>query len=196
MSTIEIRFVTETTGKIYGIPYPDLVAMGIRDFTWSQYSHVEFVMDKDWTHQIAEDLAVGTPNVAALRKGVFSLGASDLGTLGARHADGVAIRPTNYEPFSLDDRFVVETTPERKAVIIQFALAQVGKSYDLTALLGILAHRDWREDDSWFCSELVAAAFEAGDEPLLNPHAKLNRITPEQNYLSPKLTPKALYKAA
>ncbi len=68
---------------------------------------------------------------------------------------------------------------------LAFAHAQVGKPYDYTAIAGFLARRDWREDDSWFCSELQAAAFEAGRRPLLNPTISINRISPGLLELSP-----------
>jgi len=41
--------------------------------------------------------------------------------------------------------------------------AQVGKGYDWRACLGILtSSRDWRDDTTWFCWELLAAAIEKG----------------------------------
>ena len=33
--------------------------------------------------------------------------------------------------------------------------AQLGKPYDWTALLSWVVHRDWSEDDAWFCSEMT-----------------------------------------
>lgn len=61
--------------------------------------------------------------------------------------------------------------------------AQLGKPYDWTAIAGLAMHRDWREDDSWFCSELLAAAFEHSDYPLLRAD-HLNRITPRDISMS------------
>ena len=57
-----------------------------------------------------------------------------------------------------------------------FALAQCGKRYDLSALFGLLAQRDWQTDDAWFCSELVAAAANAGGERLFR---SASRVTPQ-----------------
>jgi uncharacterized protein YycO len=34
------------------------------------------------------------------------------------------------------------------------AASQKGKPYDSTGVLGLGFHRDWQEDDSWWCSEL------------------------------------------
>lgn len=43
----------------------------------------------------------------------------------------------------------------------KFLRDQLGKPYDLTAVAGLAIGRDWRELDSWFCSELIAAALES-----------------------------------
>lgn len=187
MSTVELRFVTETTDTFAGIKIPDLISMGIRDITWSPYSHVEFVLDSDWAG------ALYTFLLPPEKKNTYSyLNGYPVAsmTLGARHSDGVKIRKSNYEKFSIDDRFLVEVTPEQKDALIEFAFAQVGKPYDTTAILGILAHRDWREPDSWFCSELVTAAFEAAGAPILYVPQHVNRITPRDASLSVRLVPK------
>jgi uncharacterized protein YycO len=65
---------------------------------------------------------------------------------------------------------------------IAAARGQVGKPYDLTALFGLLMHRDWQEDDSWFCSELVAWVFAQGGTPLFRPEA-MHRITPQHLWM-------------
>ena len=64
-----------------------------------------------------------------------------------------------------------------------FLMQQWGKPYDWTAPLGIFLHRDWQEPDSWFCSELAAAAALAGGTVIVNKPG--NRITPEDLYNSP-----------
>ena len=43
-------------------------------------------------------------------------------------------------------------------VAIAYARAQIGKPYATTAIIAFLMQRDWQEPDSWFCSELQAAA--------------------------------------
>lgn len=67
----------------------------------------------------------------------------------------------------------------------QWALTQEGKKYDWTAITGFAMNRDWREEDRWFCSELVCAAFEKVGAPLLNPQMQVYRITPRDLLLSP-----------
>lgn len=62
------------------------------------------------------------------------------------------------------------------------ALSQVGKPYDLTALIGWLSGRDWQETDSWFCSELVAWAFEQAGSPLFR-DGTMSRVTPQNLWM-------------
>ena len=67
--------------------------------------------------------------------------------------------------------------------IIAAARSQIGKPYDWTGLIGIAVRkRDWQEDDSWFCSELIAWAFDRGSTPLFN-REDIHRITPQNLYM-------------
>lgn len=66
--------------------------------------------------------------------------------------------------------------------IIAAARSQVGKPYDWKALVGFLFHRDWREDDSWDCAELIAWSCESGGSPLFRP-GTLNRVTPQDLWM-------------
>ena len=65
---------------------------------------------------------------------------------------------------------------------IKAARSQVGKPYDLTALFGMALHRDWQEDDSWFCSELVAWSIAQGGTSLFRVDA-LRRVTPQHLWM-------------
>jgi len=106
--------------------------------------------------------------------------------LGARMDGGVQIREAGYDVPFVEQAYVdVPLTASREEAVWRFALEQVGKGYDMSAILGIAFRRDWREDDKWFCSELVAAAFEAAGKPLLNTQEMRNRITPRDIALSP-----------
>lgn len=69
--------------------------------------------------------------------------------------------------------------------IIDAARSQVGKPYDLTALFGLLMHRDWQEPDRWFCSELVAWAFDKAGSPLFRRDA-MHRVTPQHLWMIAK----------
>jgi len=122
----------------------------IRAFTWSAFSHVEFVLP-------------------------------DGRLLGARADGGVDIR----EPHADHTRIETYQVDHTEAVL-NAALTQCGKPYDWPGVFGIGLHRDWQEDDSWFCSELVAWAFKEAGRPLLRAE-HLHRITPRDLLLSPYL---------
>lgn len=66
--------------------------------------------------------------------------------------------------------------------VIRAARSQVGKPYDVTALIGMLARRDWQEESGWFCSELVAWAFEQAGTPLFRRNA-IHRVTPQHLWM-------------
>jgi hypothetical protein len=106
-------------------------------------------------------------------------------TLGA-HQDGVKIRPIDYAKFTKIAEFVIPMTVEEKFIIMSYAQAQLGKAYDDSAIAGIVLHRDWRNTDKWFCSELVAAAFETA-VPLIRVPGSINRIVPRDLLLSLRL---------
>lgn len=81
----------------------------------------------------------------------------------------------------LEDNDVVVTSDLPCAhpdLAASWARSQVGKRYDLMAVLGVALHRDWRDDHEWFCSELVAEAFEEGGSPLFRPET-IQRVTPQ-----------------
>lgn len=60
-----------------------------------------------------------------------------------------------------------------------FALSQVGKPYDVSAIFGIAFRGDWEESSKWFCSELVATAV-SHERCIFRPD--LSRVTPEMLY--------------
>jgi hypothetical protein len=71
-------------------------------------------------------------------------------------APGVQVRPAFYEK-KWARRLVLEIpcTPEQFKVFHRYALDQRMKPYDKVAILGFLFGRNWRDDDSWFCDEMV-----------------------------------------
>lgn len=90
---------------------------------------------------------------------------------------GVQVRQPAYEVWK--DRAVVsiKSTYMQEKRFYAFLDAQLGKPYDSTAIWGFVAGRDWRADDSWFCSELQAAALEAaGIIPAL--YTPANKVSP------------------
>jgi len=114
------------------------------------------------------------------------LGASDNphAPVVAGNASGVAIRPPDYQRFSVRRNVTIHTTNKRATRFYDFVMAQLGKPFDAEALkpsvfLSSQFHnRDWRTTESWFCAELIGRATEVA--PLLDwtiPGIK-NRITP------------------
>ena len=83
---------------------------------------------------------------------------------------------------------IVDLPCSDPAAAIAAARTQAGKPYDLTALFGLLMHRDWQEDDRWFCSELVAWAFAQGGTTLFRPEA-MHRITPQHLWMLAPVDP-------
>lgn len=63
--------------------------------------------------------------------------------------------------------FDVDLDEESTAVIYEFAQAQIGKGYDFWALIRFISRSRFPENDRWFCSELVFAAFQAAEVYLL-----------------------------
>lgn len=96
--------------------------------------------------------------------------------VGGRPA-GVQIRPPNYAKFSRRMVMTNSVTNLQADVFYRFLFAQVGKPYDYEAIWAFAFARNWRETDSWICSELQAAAAEAASiVPKL--YMAANKITP------------------
>lgn len=94
-----------------------------------------------------------------------------------RQPPGVEIRPWDYARFSRRVVFSIPARPDQKRNFNAFLNRQIGKPYDSQAIWGFVLNRDWREDDSWICSELQAAALEAAG--ILPPlYLAANKITP------------------
>lgn len=103
--------------------------------------------------------------------------------LGARTNGGVQIRQPGYEIFTRKDVVTLKATAQQETDFLNFLMAQIGKPYDHTAIAAFAFDRDWRSPDSWFCSELAAAATEAAqwfNKALVVP---ANRITPRDWYM-------------
>jgi uncharacterized protein YycO len=82
--------------------------------------------------------------------------------LGAHFDGGVQARERDYDKgkFYKEQYINLPASPEVTAAFYTWNALQVGKPYDLTAIAAFVARRDWRETDSWFCSELMAAGLE------------------------------------
>jgi hypothetical protein len=88
------------------------------------------------------------------------------GTLLGAHADGgVLARSHDYDAnkFTREEYVSIRATPEQTDSFHSFLRSQLGKPYDFAAIEAfaaspIVGERDWQSPDSWFCSELQAAA--------------------------------------
>ena len=93
---------------------------------------------------------------------------------------GVQIRPSGYVHKEHDSlkRVHIPCTDAVEALYYKFVQSQIGKPYDKTAIFAFIVDRDWTAHDSWFCSELCAAAAE---------HAKLfsYRLAVKHNKIDP-----------
>jgi hypothetical protein len=97
--------------------------------------------------------------------------------LGAHYQGGVLARPVGYDKstatrelyvtFDAGVDLVPGATPKDPMQPVEcedkfyaFLRAQLGKPYDVTGIGGLALDRDWHSANSWFCSELDAAALE------------------------------------
>lgn len=80
--------------------------------------------------------------------------------LGAHWNGGVLARPRTYDTGTYTKDLIVEIGADQAMAdkFHAFMREQLGKPYDIAAIAAFVAGRDWRDDNAWFCSELVAAA--------------------------------------
>ena len=79
---------------------------------------------------------------------------------------------------------VVDCPVADEAKAEAFALAQVGKQYDLAGLISFPFRARWQNDSRWYCSELVAATAAAGGSPLVR--AGLSGVSPRDLWVVTK----------
>jgi uncharacterized protein YycO len=134
----------------------------IRAATWDWCSHVSFALDFD--PQFGEHVL-----------------------LDATSHHGVALRPVSTDRFRKAQYYQFLGDQKVVAKAVEWTRTQLGRPYDWSGILGIaLRERNWHEDDSWFCSELVAEAFIQAGVPLLDDD-ECFRITPRDVRISPLL---------
>jgi uncharacterized protein YycO len=77
---------------------------------------------------------------------------------------------------------VIEVPVPDEAAALAWATSQVGRPYDWAGVVGIGLHRNWEDDDSWFCSEFAATAMKRGGyEPFRA--GSLYRVVPEHIWM-------------
>ena len=102
-------------------------------------------------------------------------------------SEGVRIH--DFWKYSAIRRYSATGLTARRVRLLQgFLLRQLGKPYWWRGVFDWgLDIGDWRQDESWFCSDLIAAGFDAGRLPLLNPLVPCPRVTPGDLEFSPCL---------
>lgn len=120
-----------------------LMSGGLAYLTMGQVSHVDAILPAD-----AE-----FPG--------YALGARSDRVKGIK--PGVQIRPPDYATFTYQVLYSIPCTMLQRQSFYGFLYSQVDKPYDFAAIWGFLFARNWREQDSWICSELMMAAAESAD---------------------------------
>lgn len=137
-----------------------LLSRIIRFRSWSTYSHVSYVRSD------------GMEVEALGRNGV-----TDWHPIGDLHKPG-----TEIEVYQ-----VLGETAEQRTAVEEFLRRQIGKKYDWLGLFGFITRRDFAQNqDKWFCSELVFAAYEEARRPLLK-RIPAWRVMPRDLVLSTEL---------
>lgn len=95
--------------------------------------------------------------------------------------NGVRRRPLAKLLWESSEFTIVRIPTQDPDAVLRAAASQIGRRYDWLGLLGIGLRRKWQSDSAWFCSELIAWAFEAAGQPLVRLRAW--RITPRDLYL-------------
>lgn len=112
----------------------------IRLVTWSSWSHVAMVNSSD-----IESITEYTEVIDS----TFLHG-------------GVQSRPLHQVLHNMDKWAYVEVPVANEKLAWSAARSQLGKPYDVTALIGIFFHRNWQNPTRWFCNELVEWCLEFG----------------------------------
>lgn len=139
-----------------------LLSRMIRLRTWSEYSHAAWI---EQTGSVVE---------AWKRKGV-------------RYSSDVN---TGHTPGTVIDLFDVPLTQEQMDVVRKFLAHQVGKKYDWRGVLHFITkrHEYSRDQERWFCSELIFSAFKAAGVELLS-RVEPWKVSPAMLAMSPLLRP-------
>jgi uncharacterized protein YycO len=73
----------------------------------------------------------------------------------------------------------------QNASVLEFMENQLGKKYDFLSVARFISRREVDDQEKWFCSELVMAAFHHAASPLLN--VASHKVSPEVLSWSPRL---------
>jgi uncharacterized protein YycO len=126
-----------------------------------------------------------------IRLGTFS----DFSHVGFKLDDGLVLDATPTYGVSVREAKDDDTTQYYRILAprkymeaaLSYAMLQVGRPYDWSAVWGTIIRRDWCDDCKFFCSELVESAFSQAHYPLVRDSKHFNRITPRDLLLSPRI---------
>jgi uncharacterized protein YycO len=138
-----------------------VVSRAIQFLNWGPYSHVSWVDVEGW-------------EIEAWIYGVRK----------------VSVAHSNHTPGTPVEIYDANLTPGETDGIRQFLLSQVGKQYDLRGVLHFVTRRPQNasDQDRWFCSELIHAAFRHVRRDLLL-RVESWKVFPSMIVYSPLLTP-------
>ena len=140
------------------------LSRAIRWRTWSVYSHAAWIDDDD----------------GSLYEAWYPQGVRHLPDINVGHTPGTVV-----------DLFGVVLTPEQKNGLRKWLTSQLGKPYDLWAILGFIWRLDIQDDSKWVCSELLYQGLLENGVELLASDTPASRVSPGVFALSPFLSKKA-----
>lgn len=130
----------------------------IRWVTWSDYSHVALLLDEETV--IESTMSKG---------GVYTDSLSNFKK-----------RAKNWLMVELE----IDISHLDWNKLIEIANKEVGKPYDTFGVIGLSIHRNWQEDDKWWCSELIPYLLLNWGIKLFNSNF-IHRIVPQHLLILP-----------
>ena len=131
----------------------------IRFFSHGAWSHVDLVLDDGRLLGARSDVCKGVPS-------------------------GVQIRPKDYTAFKARRIVSLNLTDEQYKKAMDFINSQIGKPYDSIAILAFALNRNWRDDDAWFCDELILRMLEVCNFFSFKLCLAANKMTPDDLLLA------------
>lgn len=96
--------------------------------------------------------------------------------------EGVRLAPFSGTLARCRDAALVGLACSNPRGVIAAAKSQIGKPFDYRGAFGLGLHRNWQDDQRWFCSELIAWSFDAAGDRLFRSEA-MHRVTPQHLWM-------------
>lgn len=77
---------------------------------------------------------------------------------------------------------MIELPVPDEPAAIAWAMRQLAKPYDWLGVIGLGLHRNWQDDDAWFCSEFAMQAAQAGGYAPYRQN-RVRRLVPEHIWI-------------